>query len=279
VLRAFKLDPIKGILREFSQSGKVEIPIPVDASPQFVQPSLIRDGRMCVVTKDVQPREVVWDLQSAVFPLEELALIRLQLVFESFSPLRHGSGIVLRYLAEVGAKASLCCLAGRLRATPRYALRYIVATAHQGDQNHAFAIQSRGSIFSLDCIVYVDVCRSLPCLLWRPVSDCDAASKHERVHIFTQDRIHYAFALQQGALCLSLARRKVYRVSKLLQQLLGEKFGDGSDIRTGALIAFEGWLVGSVENEDGMDSEGDEAKKTVVEGAQRWVCAAWSLSE
>ena len=70
----------------------------------------------------------------------------------------------------------------------------------------------------------------------------------------------------------------MYRVSKLLQQLLCEKFGDGGDVRTSAFVALEGRLVWSIEDEDGMDGERDEAKEAVIEGAQRRVGAAWSQS-
>jgi len=68
----------------------------------------------------------------------------------------------------------------------------------------------------------------------------------------------------------------MYRISKLLQQLLCKKFGDGCDIRAGALVALEGRLVWSIEDEDGVDGERDEAKEAVIEGAQRRVGAAYS---
>jgi hypothetical protein len=59
----------------------------------------------------------------------------------------------------------------------------------------------------------------------------------------------------------------MYRVSKLLQKLLCKKLGDRGDIRTGALVALEGWLIWSIEDEDWMDREGDETKEAIVEGA------------
>lgn len=68
----------------------------------------------------------------------------------------------------------------------------------------------------------------------------------------------------------------MYRVSKLLQQLLCEKFGDGGDVRTSAFVALEGRLVRSIEDEDGMDRKGDETEEAIVEGAQSGVCAAYS---
>ena len=52
----------------------------------------------------------------------------------------------------------------------------------------------------------------------------------------------------------------MYRVSKLLQQLLCEKFGDGGDVRSGALVALERGLVGAVKYEDRVNREGDEAQ-------------------
>ena len=53
--------------------------------------------------------------------------------------------------------------------------------------------------------------------------------------------------------------------SKLLQQLLGEKLGDGGDIRSGAFVALERGLVRAIEDEDGVDGEGDQAQEAVVE--------------
>jgi hypothetical protein len=69
----------------------------------------------------------------------------------------------------------------------------------------------------------------------------------------------------------------MYRVSKLLQELFRKEFGDRGDIGTGALVALEWWFVRAVENEDGVDGEGDQTKEAIVEGSQRRICAAWSL--
>ena len=66
----------------------------------------------------------------------------------------------------------------------------------------------------------------------------------------------------------------MYRISKLLQQLLGKKFGDRCDIRSSAFVALEGRFVGSVEYEDGMNGECDQTKEAVVEGAQSRIGAA-----
>jgi hypothetical protein len=68
----------------------------------------------------------------------------------------------------------------------------------------------------------------------------------------------------------------VYRVSELLQQLLGEELGDGGDVRPSALIALERGLVGAVKYEDGVYREGDEAQEAIVECAQGRIGAAWS---
>jgi hypothetical protein len=54
---------------------------------------------MCVVSQYVQSGKVVWNPESAVLPLEELALISLQLVLQTLPPLRHSPSIVLRNLA------------------------------------------------------------------------------------------------------------------------------------------------------------------------------------
>jgi len=69
----------------------------------------------------------------------------------------------------------------------------------------------------------------------------------------------------------------MYRVSKLLQQLLGKEFGDRCDIRTGALVSLERWLVGSIEDEDGVYSERDQSKEAIVEGSQGRISATWQL--
>lgn len=59
----------------------------------------------------------------------------------------------------------------------------------------------------------------------------------------------------------------MYWVSELLQQLLGEKLWDGSNIRTSTLIALEGRLVRSIKDKDGVDSERDQAQEAVVKGS------------
>lgn len=63
-------------------------------------------------------------------------------------------------------------------------------------------------------------------------------------------------------------------VSKLLEELLGQEFRNRGDIGPSALVALEGRLVGAVKDKDGMDGEGNQAKKAVVEGAQGRVGAA-----
>jgi hypothetical protein len=70
----------------------------------------------------------------------------------------------------------------------------------------------------------------------------------------------------------------MYRISKLLQELFREEFGDGGDVRTGALVALEGRLVWAIKDEDWVDSERDKAEEAIVEGSQRRICAARSLS-
>jgi hypothetical protein len=60
----------------------------------------------------------------------------------------------------------------------------------------------------------------------------------------------------------------------LLQKLFREEFGDGSDVGSSALVAFEGGLVRAVEDEDGMYGERNQSQETVVECAQGWVRAA-----
>jgi hypothetical protein len=70
----------------------------------------------------------------------------------------------------------------------------------------------------------------------------------------------------------------MYRVAKLLQELLCEELGDGGDVRAGALVALEGRLVRAIEDEDGVDSERDQAEEAIVEGAQCRIGAAYALS-
>lgn len=110
--------------------------------------------------------------------------------------------------------------------------------------------------------------------LWRPVPDGHTAAKHERVHIFTENSVDDAFPLQQRAFCLSFARRKVYRISKLLEQLFGEELGYRSNIRACALIALERRFVWPIKYKDGVYSERNQAQEAVVEGSQRRVGAA-----
>lgn len=100
----------------------------------------------------------------------------------------------------------------------------------------------------------------IACLFGRPVADRDTAPKHQCIHIFTQHGINYAFALEERAFRLGLTGRQVYGISKLLQQLLCEEFGYRGYVRASALITLEWWLVWAIENEDGMDGEGDEAE-------------------
>lgn len=57
------------------------------------------------------------------------------------------------------------------------------------------------------------------------------------------------------------------RISKLLQKLLSEEFGNRCDIGPGAFIALEGWFVRSIEYEDGMNRECDQTKEAVVKGS------------
>lgn len=196
---------------------------------------------------------------------EQFAFVRLQLVLQSGPPLRQRHWVISWYFAQVAAKARFGSLTGRLWAASRNALGDIIATAHQRDQDHAVAIQPRGPVLGLEGVVDVDVGGRLARLLWRPIADCDSTSKHERVDILAQDRIDYALALQQGALGLSLARRKVDGESKLLQQLLGEELGDGGDVGSRAFVPFEGGLVGAIEDEDGVDGKCDQAQEAVVE--------------
>ena len=70
----------------------------------------------------------------------------------------------------------------------------------------------------------------------------------------------------------------MYREAKLFQELLGKEFRDGCDVRTGAFVALERWLVWSVEDEDGMNIECDQAKEAVVEGAKSRIRATCSTS-
>jgi hypothetical protein len=69
----------------------------------------------------------------------------------------------------------------------------------------------------------------------------------------------------------------MYRISKLLQELLREELGDGGDVRTGALVALEGRPIRAIEDEDWVDSERDEAEEAIVEGSQRRIGPAYSL--
>jgi hypothetical protein len=69
----------------------------------------------------------------------------------------------------------------------------------------------------------------------------------------------------------------MYRIAKLLQELLRKEFGDGGDVRTGALVALEGRLIRAIEDEDWVDGERDEAEEAIVEGSQRRIRAAYSL--
>lgn len=71
----------------------------------------------------------------------------------------------------------------------------------------------------------------------------------------------------------------MYWISKLLQQLLCEEFGDGCDVWTGALIALERWFVWAIEDEDGMNGKGDETEEAVVKGSQSRVRATWLVLE
>ena len=87
VLGSFELRPVKRIARELTQTGVVKILVPIDGPPEFVQPSLGRDGRVRVVSEDVKAREVIWYLQGTVLALEDFALVRLQLVLQSLLPL------------------------------------------------------------------------------------------------------------------------------------------------------------------------------------------------
>jgi len=68
----------------------------------------------------------------------------------------------------------------------------------------------------------------------------------------------------------------MYREPKLLQKLFGEKFGYGCDIGSSAFVALEWGLVRSIEDEDGMNRERDQAKEAVVKGAQGRIRAACS---
>lgn len=95
---------------------------------------------MCVVPQNVESGEVVGNLQCTVLASEELAFIGPELMLQSLSPFGHGAGVVSRDLAQVGAKARLCCLARCLWATSGYTLRHIVSSTHERDQDHALAI-------------------------------------------------------------------------------------------------------------------------------------------
>lgn len=66
----------------------------------------------------------------------------------------------------------------------------------------------------------------------------------------------------------------MYRVSELLQKLLCEEFGNGSDIGSSSFITLERRFVWSVKNEDGVYSEGNQSKKAVVECSQGRVSTA-----
>lgn len=76
VLGSFELHPVKRIAREFTQTGIVEFLIPIDRPLEFVQPSFRRDGRVRVVSENIEAREVIRYLQSTVLALEEFALVR-----------------------------------------------------------------------------------------------------------------------------------------------------------------------------------------------------------
>jgi hypothetical protein len=208
-----------------------------------------------------------------MLPLEQLALVGLEFALQPFSPLAHRPLVACGNGAEVASKARLRSFARGLGPASWYAFWHVVSTAHQSDQNHALAVQFGRPVLGLDSVIDVDVRRRLARLLWRPVSNSDAASKHQRVDILTQDRIHDALALQKRAFCFGLSRRKMYGISKLLQQLLSQEFGNRCNVRAGALIALERRFIGPVKYEDGVDGEGDEAEEAVIEGAQRGISA------
>jgi hypothetical protein len=62
VLGSFELRPVKRITRELTQTRVVKFLVPIDRPPEFVQPSLRRDGGVRVVSEDVEAREVIWYL-------------------------------------------------------------------------------------------------------------------------------------------------------------------------------------------------------------------------
>src|SRR5690242_4018447 len=88
---------------------------------------------------------------------EQFAFVRLELVLQSGPPLRQCHWIISWYAAQIAPKARFRSLTGRLWAASRYALGYIIAAAHQRDQDHAVAIQPRGPVLGLDGVVDVDV--------------------------------------------------------------------------------------------------------------------------
>lgn len=69
------------------------------------------------------------------------------------------------------------------------------------------------------------------------------------------------------------------RKPKLFQQLLRQELrhaGDSDSRAADFLVPFEERFVRAVEDEEGVDVQGEEAQQAVVEGSQGWVGAAFA---
>lgn len=72
----------------------------------------------------------------------------------------------------------------------------------------------------------------------------------------------------------------VVRQAKVLQKLFSEELGDRGDLdigaTTNATVPLERRFVRSVEDEERVDVEGNQAEEAVVEGAQRGIGATFA---